>query len=282
MSTYVTSGAKLKCSFGNKESALNAADKEIYINNKNQANIMDFKPNINIFSFGMCSSLANPVVATATALNNGILKKMPCIPLLTAPWIYGKIDVHIQGFPALLDCSKNMCMWGGVITITSHGQNVPINMEIKEGLAKRPTDRNKRITIEQIRNELKKSNVGKETLEYIDKYNITVILSYEPMRENLGNGLTKITYGKSIGNLVKTYITNTKTIERTAQNIIHEITHIYYTNKGERATKREELICRIRQEKHPGDKKVPLSTMRKHIKNVYNPNNLSYKNLPNK
>jgi hypothetical protein len=85
---------------------------------------MDFKPNVNIPPFGKCRSLINPTVAAATAANEGRLKKMPCIPNVTMHWIFGKEDTLADGAPALLDCSMNMCVWCGKISIADDGQNV--------------------------------------------------------------------------------------------------------------------------------------------------------------
>lgn len=121
--SYVVQRAKLKCSFGDKESDFMVpVHHDIFINDKPQGSIMDFKPNKNILPFGLCSSLANPVVAAATAANKGILKKMPCIPNTTSPWINGKNDVLLGEDPAMLNCSTVMCLWCGVISITDDGQ----------------------------------------------------------------------------------------------------------------------------------------------------------------
>jgi hypothetical protein len=123
--SYVAEGATLKCSCGDKECKLKLPNrKSILIQGKLQANIMDFKPNVNIPPFGKCRSLINPTVAAATAANEGRLKKMPCIPNVTMPWIFGKEDTLADGAPALLDCSMNMCVWGGKISIADDGQNV--------------------------------------------------------------------------------------------------------------------------------------------------------------
>jgi hypothetical protein len=71
--SYVTQGAKLKCSFGDSESVLKVPiNHKSFINNKPEGNIMDFKPMFNIYPFGMCSSLANPTVSAATAANKGV------------------------------------------------------------------------------------------------------------------------------------------------------------------------------------------------------------------
>lgn len=86
------------------------------------ANIMDNKPFVNILPFGMCVSLANPMVAAATAAAFGVLTPMPCIPVTIAPWMPGSLTTLIGNMPALSNTSKLMCMWGGVIQITTPGQ----------------------------------------------------------------------------------------------------------------------------------------------------------------
>ncbi len=50
------------------------------------ANIMDHKPMMNIMPFGMCTSLANPTVASATSAAMGVLTP---IPATSSPWIVG-------------------------------------------------------------------------------------------------------------------------------------------------------------------------------------------------
>jgi hypothetical protein len=79
------------------------------------ANIMDFAPMANIPTFGMCMSLANPMVAAATAAALGVLTPMPCIPV-TTPWIPGALLVKVRLFPALDAASKCMCAYGGQIS----------------------------------------------------------------------------------------------------------------------------------------------------------------------
>ena len=86
------------------------------------ANILDNKPMVNVLPFGMCKSLANPMVATATAAAMGALVPMPCIPLTMAPWVPGSATVLIGGVPALNNSSKLMCTWGGVIGVDAPGQ----------------------------------------------------------------------------------------------------------------------------------------------------------------
>ena len=121
--SYVVEGAKLKCNFGSSDSNLQLPiHHRTKINGKSQANIMDHKAMLNIKPFGQCSSLTNPVVAAATAANQGKLQKMPCVPATVTPWMNGKTDNMIQNFHALTDKSTCMCMWCGKIEITNDGQ----------------------------------------------------------------------------------------------------------------------------------------------------------------
>lgn len=85
------------------------------------ANIMDHKPIMNIPPFVMCMSLANPMVAAATATALGVLTPMPCIPMTMAPWIPGSPTVMIGNMPALNTSCTCMCNWGGVITFSGPG-----------------------------------------------------------------------------------------------------------------------------------------------------------------
>jgi hypothetical protein len=86
------------------------------------ANIMDNKPMVNIMPFGMCTSMANPTVASATAAAMGVLTPMPCVPVTSAPWAPGSPTVLVANMPALNDSSKLMCNWGGVIQVVMAGQ----------------------------------------------------------------------------------------------------------------------------------------------------------------
>jgi len=126
MSKYVCSGAKLKCSMGSRESELAVIRTQrvpVYIKDNLMATIMDNKPIVNVKSFGQCQSLANPIVAAATAANYGRLQKMPCVPNTSVPWFGGKPLVLVSDEQVILDNSKLMCMWAGVIEITNPGQD---------------------------------------------------------------------------------------------------------------------------------------------------------------
>lgn len=112
----------MMCSFGVAPSALNVLPANKTMIGAPAANIMDNKPMVNIPTFGMCSSLANPTVASATAAALGVLTPMPCVPNTVAPWAPGSSTVMLGGMPALNITHTCTCMWGGVITFTSPAQ----------------------------------------------------------------------------------------------------------------------------------------------------------------
>ncbi|MDB6067523.1 MAG: hypothetical protein JWR26_3731 [Pedosphaera sp.] len=122
MPELVTSGALMTCSFGAAPAALNVLPDNNVMAGAPAANIMDNKPMVNIPTFGMCSSIANPTVASATATALGVLTPMPCVPVTSAPWAPGSLTVKIGNMPALNSTSKCMCNWAGVIQITFAGQ----------------------------------------------------------------------------------------------------------------------------------------------------------------
>ncbi|MBO5705533.1 MAG: DUF4280 domain-containing protein [Bacteroidaceae bacterium] len=121
MAKYVCMGAMLKCTFGLAPSTLIVTvPLRPMIQNKPKATIMDFAPMVNIMPFGMCQSMSNPTVASATAAAMGVLTPMPCIPVIVAPWAPGGKEL-ITNMPALLDNCKLMCAYGGNISITNPG-----------------------------------------------------------------------------------------------------------------------------------------------------------------
>lgn len=122
MGKLVCSGAMLKCSFGMAPGTLNVLPLNRVLSGAPAANIMDHVPMMNVMPFGMCQSLANPMVAAATAAALGALTPMPCMPATSAPWVPGSPTVMIANMPALNDGSKLMCNWAGVIEISMPGQ----------------------------------------------------------------------------------------------------------------------------------------------------------------
>jgi Domain of unknown function (DUF4280) len=126
MAMQVCMGAMLKCSFGNAPSSLAVLPTNQVYAPMPAANIMDYAPLVNIMPFGMCSSLANPTVAAATAAAMGALTPMPCLPATTAPWVVGSTTFLIGNMPALNDTSSLMCTWGGVIQVNNPGQTTMV------------------------------------------------------------------------------------------------------------------------------------------------------------
>ena len=84
MPMQVCMGAMMQCSFGMAPSSLVILPKnETFTDQVPDANIMDHVPMVNIMPFGMCTSLANPTVAAATAAALGVLT--PCPASRTRP-----------------------------------------------------------------------------------------------------------------------------------------------------------------------------------------------------
>jgi len=113
----------MQCSMGVAPSSLVVLPKNmVFTDQVPDANIMDHIPMVNIMPFGMCTSLANPTVAAATAAALGVLTPMPCIPNTPAPWVTGAPTVLLGNFPTLDNVSKLMCIWAGVIQFTTPGE----------------------------------------------------------------------------------------------------------------------------------------------------------------
>ncbi|MEA5421297.1 DUF4280 domain-containing protein [Spirulina sp. CCNP1310] len=124
MPMLVTMGAMMQCiPFGAAPSSLMVIPKGTpVLASTFAASIMDFVPFVNILPFGVCTSMANPAVAAATAAAFGVLTPMPCTPVIVGPWTPGAVKPKIGVFPALSDTSICNCAFGGTIKITSPGQ----------------------------------------------------------------------------------------------------------------------------------------------------------------
>ncbi len=123
MAQQVVAGAEMQCSFGMDPSTLAVLTaNKVTCGGPPAANIMDNKPTENIPPFGMCQSLLNPAVASATAAALGTLTPQPCVPNIPGPWAPGAPTVEIANQPALDSTSKLACAYAGVIEITDPGQ----------------------------------------------------------------------------------------------------------------------------------------------------------------
>lgn len=115
----VVAGALLQCSFGMAPTSLEVLpDTQVLVEGRPAANIT-CSTIVNVPTFGMCISLANPEVAAATAAALGVLTPMPCVPVLT-PWVPVSTTL-IGGQPAVVAGSTCMCAYGGVIQVLDPG-----------------------------------------------------------------------------------------------------------------------------------------------------------------
>lgn len=118
MANMVVMNAMCQCSFGAAPAPLMVTSQTTVMGaNMMSATIMDIpKPPM---TFGMCRSLANPTVQSATTAANGVLTPMPCVPACPAPWTPGSPTVLVGGKPALNSNSICNCTYAGVIKISS-------------------------------------------------------------------------------------------------------------------------------------------------------------------
>ena len=119
MPNQVCTGAALQCSFGTAPSTFAASGVEV--DATAAAGVVTDVAASNVPPFAMCTSLANPQVASATAAAMGTLTPQPCVPVLQ-PWSPGSSEVTIGNVAPLDDSSQCNCSWGGVVTVSSAGQ----------------------------------------------------------------------------------------------------------------------------------------------------------------
>ena len=124
MGEVVVNGAMITCSFGSNPSELMVTSQsKCMVCGRPAATIMDAKPGVNISSFGLCSSLLNPQVASATAAALGVLTPQPCGFIPGGTWSADKSKIILAGKPVLCNSSRLICGMGqGVITVTTTGQ----------------------------------------------------------------------------------------------------------------------------------------------------------------
>jgi hypothetical protein len=97
----------------------------VVIEKKPVGNITDVSGTINISPFGMCSSLANPAVAAATAAALGVLTPQPCLPQPIS-WTQSGTAIMIGGKPCLTQECQCQCSFGGTISVVDPGQKTVI------------------------------------------------------------------------------------------------------------------------------------------------------------
>lgn len=89
---------------------------------------------------------------------------------------------------------------------------------------------------------LKKSNIGKELLQYAEENNVPIQLLY-----GVDNPEKILGSYDLFDDVIKVYVDETKTIEETASTIIHELTH---RKLGCTNTRKEEVRCFINEHIH--------------------------------
>ena len=123
MSQLTAVGANLMCTMGTAPAPLKVTSQAVVMTEgKPAATIQDAAPMSNIGPFGMCTSLANPQVAAATAAALGVLTPQPCVPAPAGTWIPTQPTVLINGKPCLAQDCKMMCAYAGQISIAMPGQ----------------------------------------------------------------------------------------------------------------------------------------------------------------
>ena len=122
MPLLVCTTATLTCSMGTTPSTFTGACARVNVQGKPAATVMDHKPMANVAPFGLCRSLANPVVAAATSAAMGTLTPQPCMPATMTPWSPGSAKVKLTEKPALRDNDRLVCNWAGQIQVSNAGQ----------------------------------------------------------------------------------------------------------------------------------------------------------------
>ena len=122
MSLIAATGAVMTCAFGTAPSNLTVTSQtKCMVEGKPAGTIQDASM-VNIAPFAMCTSLANPQVAAATAAALGVLTPQPCMPQVTS-WIPAHPKILIGGKPCLTADCTCICTNGmGSISINFPGE----------------------------------------------------------------------------------------------------------------------------------------------------------------
>lgn len=122
MGMAVVTGAMVLCPFGTAPANLIVTSQgTLLAEGKPVATITDTSV-ANIPTCGMCSSLANPQVAAATAAALGVLTPQPCVPAIAGTWTAVKPNCIVGGKPCLTSEATAICSYGGTMSIINPGQ----------------------------------------------------------------------------------------------------------------------------------------------------------------
>lgn len=112
------------CPFGTAPGTLNVTSQmTVLAEGKPIATITDTGFPVNIAGFGMCSSMANPQVAAATAAALGVLTPQPCAMVPAGTWMPAAAKVLAGNKPCFCNDAKLMCAYGGSISVCAPGQS---------------------------------------------------------------------------------------------------------------------------------------------------------------
>jgi hypothetical protein len=109
--TWVANGAKLKCQFGSAPSTLKVTKESTWVKSQGEwlATIDDYKPNKNVFPFGMCNKTSPPTPCSPATKP----KWTPMVPSRTA----GNKNQPALAYPnATLTCTKGCADCISIIT----------------------------------------------------------------------------------------------------------------------------------------------------------------------
>jgi hypothetical protein len=120
MPEFLTSDSILQCNHGEAPmpfQTLPLPGKPMVLGGMVIATLTDTVPMLNIPSFVMCNSMANPEVIAATAAAMGELTPMPCVPVVISPWMPPSALTTALGVPLAMASSRCLCAWGGEISV---------------------------------------------------------------------------------------------------------------------------------------------------------------------
>lgn len=120
MSAPVVAGAVIMCTNGLSPGQL-IGSSPVTIGGAPALNTTNAAPFTNVCPCGMCNSMLNPAVASATAAALGVLTPQPCTPTPTGIWM-STTSISVGGAPALASDSTLLCAFGGTISIRDPGQ----------------------------------------------------------------------------------------------------------------------------------------------------------------
>jgi len=116
------------------------------------------------------------------------------------------------------------------------------------------------ITYRRLLNNLNKTSIGRETVEYILEHpELEIQMCYAIDHQ-------KGTDGEQFGDVIRIYASDTKTVQRTAEVLIHEVTHHKYDIGGSQWA---ECVCKAQEIKHKNiQNELTATNLRSIIKEI--------------